>query len=546
MNSTSAEDIHIDNIRVTIKYRHFAGVFMVSILSAMTGMSDNRSISAADGDEAVNSILNGLSTPAFVTDIEGVVTNLNKQACGLFQLDAASAVGHQAGDLLGDDATATNLVQQVLQTQEDVQQLEEVIRTGDGDGVTVERTTTLLYDSAGEMVGVLELNRDVSEKVRERERKQQLEAYQDRVLEEFEMNLTRVASGDLTVDPTVPEPDDDFRAIREVYDDFVSMNEDLSQAITNTRELIESIGQLATAISGTTDELGSVSEELTASIQQLDTASVQLDDETAGQREKITAVAGNIDELSASIEEITATTNQIDTASSRAVDATNDGAATVEDAIAEITEANRAAQKNVEQVRKLETKVKEISSASELIADMAKQTNLLALNANIEAARADESGDGFAVVADEVKSLAEESQESADDIITTVEEILAEMDTTTQRIEETSDRVATGVDAARDVVETMDEIESAVEETSAGVSEIAEATTTQAQNTEQVSAAIGDIRDSITDVSGNVGAVSAGLDEQAEVADSVSQTAEMLSKKGDTLEQQIDRFDVGA
>lgn len=214
---------------------------MVGILSAMAGTDGNRSVSAADGDEAVDSILNGLSTPAVVTDVEGVVTNLNKQACELFQIDTSSAVGRQAGELLGDDAAATNLVQQVLRTQEDVQQLEEAIRTGAGDEVVVERTTTLLYDSSGEMVGVMELNRDVSEKVRERDRKQQLEAYQDRVLKEFETNLTRVASGDLTVDPTVPEPDDDFRAISEVYDDFVSMNEDLSRAIANTRELLESI-----------------------------------------------------------------------------------------------------------------------------------------------------------------------------------------------------------------------------------------------------------------------------------------------------------------
>lgn len=64
-------------------------------------------------------------------------------------------------------------------------------------------------------------------------------------------------------------------------------------------------------------------------------------------------------------------------------------------------------QQTTNDMTSLVDKIKEISSFTENIQEIASQTNLLALNAAIEAARAGEQGKGFAVVADEIRKLSE-------------------------------------------------------------------------------------------------------------------------------------------
>ena len=69
---------------------------------------------------------------------------------------------------------------------------------------------------------------------------------------------------------------------------------------------------------------------------------------------------------------------------------------------------------SMQNVQKLEERMKQVEHIVSVVSEIASQTNLLALNASIEAARAGEHGRGFAVVAEEV--LADESDHSARNI----------------------------------------------------------------------------------------------------------------------------------
>ena len=86
----------------------------------------------------------------------------------------------------------------------------------------------------------------------------------------------------------------------------------------------------------------------------------------------------------------------------------------------EIVEAASISRDASGSVHELDESARAIGEVVNLIRDIAAQTNLLALNATIEAARAGEAGRGFAVVAAEVKSLASQTADATDRIVTQV------------------------------------------------------------------------------------------------------------------------------
>lgn len=85
--------------------------------------------------------------------------------------------------------------------------------------------------------------------------------------------------------------------------------------------------------------------------------------------------------------------------------------------------------------------VAKISSATELITNIASQTNLLSLNASIEASRAGEHGKGFAVVAAEIQQLSKQSNNAAIEIKNIVDLLSTHSSQTLDRVMETKEMV---------------------------------------------------------------------------------------------------------
>jgi methyl-accepting chemotaxis protein len=490
------------------------------------------------------SVLDGLGTPTLVLDTEGRVRRCNDPALELYGVAESELIERRPRAVLDDGSETSDLALEAIEAGGAIEDREELFVV-DGQETHVSRTIRPVYE-AGTCVGAVEIDRDIDDRIQRRRRTAALESYQKAVLADLRDRLAALADGDLTIDPSIEAPDDDFPELQAVYEEFQAMNGDLGRVVENFTEIVETLTAQAAEIADSSDTLSASSEEVTASVQQIDASA----DEMATGAERLAseteAADDTVDDLSASIEEITATAQQINARSDEAAELTDEGVTGIRDALTEIREATDAASSVAADMDELETHMHHVGEIVQMISDIADQTNILALNANIEAARAETDGEGFAVVANEVKTLAEESRGSADDIGEIIDDAQAMTEQLVASIQDANDRVETGADAVDGAADTIETIRDRIDMTNQGVGEIADAVESQARDAEQVSAVFDDTADMAQDVSAAVQQIAAGIDEQARAMDEVAHRAESLSATGDDIHELVDLFKLSA
>ncbi len=208
--------------------------------------------------------------------------------------------------------------------------------------------------------------------------------------------------------------------------------------------------------------------------------------------------------------------------------ATEEMASSINEIGRQVQDSARMAGEAVDQARKTNDRVSELSKAAarigdvvELINTIAGQTNLLALNATIEAARAGEAGRGFAVVASEVKALAEQTAKATGEI--------------GQQI--------TGIQTAtQDSVNAIKEIGGTIEKLCEISSTIASAVEEQGAATQEMSRNVQQAAHGTQQVSSNITDVQRGASETGSASSQVLAAAQSLSGDSNRLKLEVGKF----
>jgi methyl-accepting chemotaxis protein len=227
--------------------------------------------------------------------------------------------------------------------------------------------------------------------------------------------------------------------IEELQDQFIQVIKQTQAESDNIHDQMEDASTKVASMSGNIMEISATMQQTGANV---DT-----------QTDSISSIASTCSEATNEVETLTSKTSEMAQKSGevmKRVDELVPALIAGKKSAIEVANASRIRLQEAIEATKV---IKQITTVSTSIQEIATQTNLLALNASIEAARAGEAGKGFAVVAEEIKKLSENTSEE----ISKINDLIAEVVTSTQVLSDESNNILVFIDNT--VIEDYNKLE---------------------------------------------------------------------------------------
>lgn len=303
----------------------------------------------------------------------------------------------------------------------------------------------------------------------------------------------RIASGDLT-----------GKIASDGKDEAAQLLDALADMQGNLRSTIHGIGESARQLASAAEEMSSVMEQSTRSLQQ--------------QNDQIEMAATAVTQMSTAVDEVAANAVSSAEASQASNEDSKHGHVQVSETITSIQGLVSEVISASEQAQGLADQAQDISKVLEVIRGIAGQTNLLALNAAIEAARAGEAGRGFAVVADEVRSLAQRTQNSTEEIELMITNIQQGTGTTVSALQSSAEHANQTLRRANSAGNALEKITASISQINERNLVIASAAEQQALVAREVDHNLVNIRDLSTQTAAGATQTSAASHELSRLA----------------------------
>lgn len=264
--------------------------------------------------------------------------------------------------------------------------------------------------------------------------------------------LSQASDGDLTVELKFKRKDE-----------FQTLGNSLTHMISSMRALITKVITVNNSVMESSNELQSSSSLLLEATEQISSSVDDINQGLTQQAEDAGDCLLQMEALSKQIDTLTKNTHEIGDVANSTRTVVDSGIIIADELSSKSKDTSEITQTVIEDIQFLASECLSIGSIVDTINAIAEQTSLLSLNASIEAARAGEFGKGFAVVADEIRKLADQSQQSANQIGSIVKGIQNQSSKTVSTAKKSEQILASQEDIIKNTITTFNDINKQVE-----------------------------------------------------------------------------------
>lgn len=344
-----------------------------------------------------------------------------------------------------------------------------------------------------------------------------------------------IAAGDLQIDH-------DYKPDQSSKDEIDRLIYSFQRMKIKLRSLISNVSTSAVQVTQSTGQFYESSQQSAEAANSVASSITHLVGATESQVKAVNEVVTIVSRMSENIQNVAGSANSMAGIADEAAGATISGKQSVDEAVAQMDNVSKAANRAKIASSDMEKSSDQIGQIVEMISNIAGQTNLLALNAAIEAARAGNQGRGFAVVAEEVRKLAEQSDQAARQITELVQKnhqnishMVTSIEVAINDVNQGNTRVYAAGEEFKKILDMVNNLVSRVKQISSSLDEIS-------SGSQRIVVAVNNVDEVCKGTATEFESVSAAVEEQSASMQEIASSCSALSNLAEKLDCEVQKF----